>query len=219
MWKKSSAKSKIPPDTGLPSTVTCFSSRCQPRGRGMSTAVLSFRRYSFWLVSGPPSKVIVRRTASRMLICPSIMLCQVGQLASSKSAMKVAAPQLSALITILRSVGPVISTRRSSMSFGCARHHPVAVANRLVCGRKSGSLPWSNSLPGGARREQLLAAGLELAMKLGDEAERFRAEDLGEGRRNGAGNGDTLRKRADMCIAAFYYANVAVQHEIPFRSE
>lgn len=32
----------------------------------------------------------------------------------SKSAMKVLAPELSAFITILRSVGPVISTRRSS---------------------------------------------------------------------------------------------------------
>ena len=39
------------------------------------------------------------------------MFCQVGALASSKSAMKTLAPELSALITILRSVGPVISTR------------------------------------------------------------------------------------------------------------
>jgi len=41
-------------------------------------------------------------------------LAQVGLLASSKSAMKPLAPELSALITSLRSVGPVISTRRSS---------------------------------------------------------------------------------------------------------
>jgi hypothetical protein len=40
-------------------------------------------------------------------------LSQVGEFASSKSAMKTFAPQLSALIIIFRSTGPVISTRRS----------------------------------------------------------------------------------------------------------
>ena len=38
--------------------------------------------------------------------------------ASSKSAIKIFAPELRALITIFRSVGPVISTRRSCRSFG-----------------------------------------------------------------------------------------------------
>jgi len=63
--------------------------------------------------------IMLRLTASRRLICPSTMLSQVGQFASSKSAMKVEAPQLSALNDHLRSVGPVISTRRSSKSLGC----------------------------------------------------------------------------------------------------
>ncbi len=40
----------------------------------------------------------------------------VGEFASSKSAMKTFAPELSALITIFRSTGPVISTRRSAIS-------------------------------------------------------------------------------------------------------
>jgi hypothetical protein len=43
---------------------------------------------------------------------------QVGALESSKSAMKTLAPELSALMTILRSTGPVISTRLSWMSSG-----------------------------------------------------------------------------------------------------
>jgi hypothetical protein len=39
LWKKYSAKSNRPPDIGAPSTSTCFSGRCQPRGRTNSTAV------------------------------------------------------------------------------------------------------------------------------------------------------------------------------------
>jgi hypothetical protein len=41
------------------------------------------------------------------------MFSQVGELESSKSAMKTLAPELRALMIILRSVGPAISTRRS----------------------------------------------------------------------------------------------------------
>ena len=104
------------------------------------------------LLARPARSVIVRRTASRRLIWPSIMLAQVGQFASSKSAMKVDAPQLSALITILRSVGPVISTRRSSRSRGwsaiCQSDSRIA----FVSGRKSGSRPASNSFCRARRR-------------------------------------------------------------------
>ena len=69
---------------------------------------------------------IWRRTASRRLTWPSSRLSHVGAVESSKSAMYVLAPELRALrrqragkracahlITILRSTGPVISTRRS----------------------------------------------------------------------------------------------------------
>ena len=42
----------------------------------------------------------------------------MGALESSKSAMYTLAPELRALMTILRSTGPVISTRRSWMSSG-----------------------------------------------------------------------------------------------------
>ena len=124
------------------------------------------------------------------------MLCQVGQLASSKSAMKVEAPELSALITILRSVGPVISTRRSSRSFGCGAIFQSASRIVFRLRQEIGRLPASNSFCRAARaREQLLAARLELAVQLGDELERFRAQDLRELRRDAAANGDVLRLR------------------------
>lgn len=54
------------------------------------------------------------------LQCPIVMpeAHQVGAFESSKSAMKTDAPEFKALMTILRSTGPVISTRRSRRSFG-----------------------------------------------------------------------------------------------------
>ena len=55
---------------------------------------------------------MVPSSASRRLSWPSTMLRQVGALASSKSAMNPSAPEFRALITSLRSVGPVISTHR-----------------------------------------------------------------------------------------------------------
>ena len=50
-----------------PSTTTCFSGRCQPRGRTKSTAVFSLSAY--FLPSGA-SNVIVRRTASQRFCWP-----------------------------------------------------------------------------------------------------------------------------------------------------
>jgi hypothetical protein len=57
--------------------------------------------------------VIVRSIASIRLTWPTTTFSHVGAVESSKSAMKPRAPELSALMTSLRSVGPVISTRRS----------------------------------------------------------------------------------------------------------
>src|SRR6266404_1212632 len=87
---------------------------------------------------------MVPAIASRRLICPSMRLAQLGVEASSKSAMKTFAPQLSALTIILRSTGPVISTRRSSRSAGSfATVHSVS---RIACvsGGKSGFQPPSS---------------------------------------------------------------------------
>ncbi len=62
-----------------------------------------------------------------------MMLSQVGELASSKSAMKTLAPELRALIIIFRSTGPVISTRRSRRGPGASgtSHSLVADVGRL----------------------------------------------------------------------------------------
>ena len=58
-------------------------------------------------------KPIVPAQRSFRLIWPSTMLAQVSEEASSKSAMNTFAPGFRALMIILRSTGPVISTRRS----------------------------------------------------------------------------------------------------------
>src|SRR6266581_4173022 len=66
----------------------------------------------------------------------------VGEFESSKSAMKTFAPELRALMTIFRSTGPVISTRRSRRSRGAgATHQSGSSRTLLVSGRKSGSSP------------------------------------------------------------------------------
>src|SRR4051812_9686149 len=119
----------------------CFSGRCQPRGRTSSVAVSSFSSYDL----SPDSKASVPSIASLRLICPWIMLCQVGEFESSKSVMNPSAPELSALITIFASVGPVISTRRRRRSGGggATCHSPSRISR--VSARKS-SVPPSSSL-------------------------------------------------------------------------
>ena len=83
----------------------------------------------------------MRSSASVRLTWPSRQFAHVGEFESSKSAMNIFAPELSALITIFRSTGPVISTRRSwsSSGTGATRHSPSRIA--CVSGRKSGSSP------------------------------------------------------------------------------
>src|SRR3970040_2160037 len=95
-------------------------------------------------------KSIVRLTASRKLNWPSIMFAHVGEFRYSKSAMNTFAPELRALITILRSAGPVISTRRSCRLRGTGATLHSASRMDFVCGRKSGRLPASNSAALGA---------------------------------------------------------------------
>ena len=55
--------------------------------------------------------------------------------------MNIRAPELSALMTIFRSVGPVISTRRSSRSEGTGSITQSVSRSSRVSGRKSGSSP------------------------------------------------------------------------------
>jgi hypothetical protein len=83
----------------------------------------------------------VRSIASERLRWPSIMFSHVGEFASSKSDMNTFAPQLSALITIFRSVGPVISTRRSVRSTGAGGTRQSPSRTLTVSSRKSGNSP------------------------------------------------------------------------------
>ena len=69
------------------------------------------------------------------LTWPSMQLAHVGEFESSKSAMNTRAPELSALITIFRSVGPVISTRRSCRPGGSGA---IAQCSRAREGEASG---------------------------------------------------------------------------------
>ena len=79
--------------------------------------------------------------ASFMLSWLSSMLCQVGQLASSKSAIQQLAPELSAFMVILRSGGPVSSTRLSCRSSGIGAIFQFPSLTSRVSGRKSGISP------------------------------------------------------------------------------
>ena len=124
------------------------------------------------------------RIASRRLIWPSRMLSQVGVEESSKSAMNTLAPEFSALMTILRSTGPVISTRRSSRScgIGATVHAPSRTA--WVSGRKSGLLTRREvALPFDSSRQQCGAGGSEAALQCGKECEGVRRQGLAIGRR------------------------------------
>jgi len=97
---------------------------------------------------------------------------------SSKSAMNTLAPELSALMIILRSTGPVISTRRSRMSLG-RRHRPLGFAHlpgflkkvRLLASVKL-------FLPFVPRLEQRFAPRVEGALQIDDKRNRIRREDL-----------------------------------------
>jgi hypothetical protein len=90
-------------------------------------------------------KSICPRMASARLCWPPTMFSHVGDVASSRSASQTRAPELSALMVILRSVGPVISTRRSSRPGpGPATRHVRSSRMCRVSGRKSGSSPFAN---------------------------------------------------------------------------
>src|ERR1700687_1264529 len=71
---------------------------------------------------------------------------QVGESASSKSAMKTLAPELRALIIIFRSTGPVISTQRFCRSSGVGATRQSPRRTFSVSGRQVDGLPESNSV-------------------------------------------------------------------------
>jgi hypothetical protein len=69
------------------------------------------------------------------------MFDQVGDVASSKSAMNTDAPEFSALMIILRSHGPVISTRLSWRSAGIEPTFQSAPRTLAVSSIKLGRSP------------------------------------------------------------------------------
>ena len=108
-----------------------------------------------------------------------MQLAQVGELESSKSAMNTRAPELSALITILRSTGPVISTRRSAISSGVGATRQSPARMSAVSGRKSGSSPRMQALePLCPPRQQLDPARAERALQIVEEAAGIVGEDV-----------------------------------------
>src|SRR5260221_7044699 len=69
------------------------------------------------------------------------MFSQVGVFGTSKSALQTDAPQLSALMTIFLSVGPVISTFRTSRAAGAGATRQVPSRTAFVSGRNPSSAP------------------------------------------------------------------------------
>ena len=104
----------------------------------------------------------------------------MGVFESSKSDMNTLAPELSALMIILRSTGPVISTRRSCRSAGAGATRQV-LSSRMwaVSGRKSSVPPASSARrPHHARGQELAPPGLEGAVEPRHEIECLGGEDL-----------------------------------------
>ena len=92
------------------------------------------------------------------------------------------APELSALMTILRSTGPVISTRRSCRSAGARRDLPVALADLARLGQEVERLARGDPRPAlRARVEQLAPARLEALVQRAEEGERVVGEHAGGG--------------------------------------
>src|SRR5262249_33902973 len=109
------------------------------------------------------------------------MFSQSGVFASSKSASQTFAPELSALIVIFRSVGPVISTRRSTRpGAGAGTRQRLSSLMRRVARREARVRPrgrsrWADAAGAG---HALCPLAAELTLERGDQLQRFRGEDL-----------------------------------------
>ena len=99
-------------------------------------------------------------------------------------------------MTILRSTGPVISTRRSWMSAGTGAHVHSASRTARRLGQEIGQ-PTGVELRLARRtpRQELGAALAEDALQPRDEADRLRREDLGVLGRDAAGHLDAGAER------------------------
>ena len=104
--------------------------------------------------------------------------------------MNTRAPELSALIIILGSAGPVISTRRSSRSAGAGATVQSSSRTSRVATRKSGPDAGVDlRLPLHAAAEEVQPARPEPALQVRHERQRVGGQDpvdLGDGARGGA---------------------------------
>ena len=107
--------------------------------------------------------------------------------------MKTLEPELSALIIIFRSTGPVISTRRSLQVRGRRRDQPVALADLPGLGQEVRTRAAVElALPHRPALQQLAPPWAELALEQLDEGERLGGQDLGVG-----GSDDLCGRRQD----------------------
>ena len=105
---------------------------------------------------------------------------QVGLVASSWSASQTFAPEFSALIVIFGSVGPVISTRRSSRPGPGAGDPPLGVLAdvRGVVAEARVAAVADLEAAAHAVGEPVVPAAREAVVQLGEERDRLRGEDL-----------------------------------------
>ena len=161
VWKKCSPKSTSDPEPRSPSTSTCFSGRCQPRGRVTTVGPAH--------VGAERRRPCPRATCTRGCRAPHRAGCarcrrrcaQVGLEASSRSASHTRAPEFSALIAIFagdRRAGdldPAIGER-----VGRGRHAPVGGAHRRGLGQEVERFARGDALAAFVPRgEQLATAG------------------------------------------------------------
>ena len=108
-----------------------------------------------------------------------MQLAQVGEFESSKSAMNTRAPELSALITILRSTGPGDLDAPVGDLVRRRRDAPVAGADVRRLGQEVRQLAGMEALePLRPPREQLDPARAERALEVGEEAAGLVGEDV-----------------------------------------
>ncbi len=158
---------------------TCFSGRCQPRGRVTTVGRRTSVRSAYAFPSGDV-KASVPRAASRRCSTLPTTFGQVGLEASSRSANQTRAPELRALIAIFAGeAGPVISTRRSVSAGGGGGTDQSPSRMSRGAGQEVEPLAAGDPLPALVPRgEQLATARIEATVQFLHEGERLVGEDL-----------------------------------------
>jgi hypothetical protein len=107
--------------------------------------------------------------------------------------MYVCAPELSALMIIFRSTGPVISTRRSCKSRGTRAIFQSDLRIFWVSGKKiRQSAAVDFRLNGFAALQELFSSGFEFSGQITDKAQRLGCQDPGKLVRNRSNNFDAI---------------------------